>query len=76
VPIIAAPTSSLVEVGGDAIAYADPNDEQRFSTILQAVLHQPKPNYTKQLQHFETATLMKQLMNCYRHQVTHNKAVH
>lgn len=76
VPIIAAPTSSLVEVGGDAIAYADPSDAQRFSNVLQAVLHQPKPNYTKQLQHFETATLMKQLMNCYQHQVTHNKAVH
>lgn len=76
VPIIAAPTSSLVEVGGDAIAYADPTDAQAFSTVLQAALQNPEPDYTKQLAYFETTALMQQLMNCYRHRVTHNKAVH
>ncbi|MCU0441649.1 MAG: glycosyltransferase family 4 protein [Bacteroidia bacterium] len=65
VPIIAAPTSSLVEVGGDVVWYANPTNTGIFEQKVNQALLAPKPDYSKQLQLFETPTLMQQLMHCY-----------
>lgn len=65
VRIVAAPTSSLVEVGGNVVWYADPTNRSDFAQMVNQALLAPKPDYSKQLELFETATLMQQLMHCY-----------
>jgi alpha-1,3-rhamnosyl/mannosyltransferase len=36
--VVAAPTSSLPEVGGDAVVYAEPADTEAFAKALQSAL--------------------------------------
>jgi alpha-1,3-rhamnosyl/mannosyltransferase len=41
-PVVTSPVSSLPEVGGDAVAYADPRDEDAIAAALERLLRSPE----------------------------------
>lgn len=65
---VVAKTSSLVEVGGEAVYYVEANDETAFANALLQAFQQPidKEKIEQQLHHFETPLLMQQLRALYQ----------
>lgn len=69
IPVIAANTSSLPEVGGSFVPYIEPNDVSGLQALLETQFHHPKPIDRAGLQahllQFDTKALMAQLMTYY-----------
>jgi glycosyltransferase involved in cell wall biosynthesis len=68
-PVLAANSSSLPEVGGLAAHYFQHNNPTQLTELLQKVLATDyhKPSYSKHLQQFDTQHLISQLEAWYAH---------
>lgn len=67
IPVLAANSSSLPEVGGPAAQYFQHNNASELADLLRLTLssNQHQPNIGNHLQQFDTAILMQQLINLY-----------
>ncbi len=66
--MIVANTSSLPEVGGDAVTYFETGNEQQLSGLIEKMLHSDfnTAKVSKQLAKFDTGLLMQQLNTLYQ----------
>jgi glycosyltransferase involved in cell wall biosynthesis len=65
--MLVADSSSLPEVGGDAVEYFEPGNDLQLSSLLKASINTPFNPYKaeKQLAKFDTHRLMQQLFSLY-----------
>lgn len=67
VEVLVAETSSLTEVGGNAVSYFPLGDTQRLARLMEQHQPQTSDNVVAQLAKFDTELLLNQLMQTYLH---------
>lgn len=71
-PVVLSNTSSMPEVGGDAVEYFDPNDATEIASQINKVLldenlrEEMRQKGYKQLEKFDWKVITKQIIECYQ----------